>query len=64
MTGEGIMSTTETCPIDFASLAVFNSPNSANMSYDRPLGGITGKLDAKSVSEAQCFVDERLAITR
>ena len=33
-------------------------------SYDRPLGGIIGETDAKSVSEAQRFVDERLAITR
>ena len=30
----------------------------------RPLGGVIGELDAKSVSEAQRFVHERLAITR
>ena len=32
--------------------------------HDRPLGGVIGELDAKSVSKAQRFVDERLAITR
>ena len=32
--------------------------------HERPLGGVIGELDAKSVSEAQRFVDERLAITR
>ncbi|RMX69742.1 hypothetical protein DD238_001865 [Peronospora effusa] len=32
--------------------------------HDRPLGGVIGELDATSVSEAQRFVDERLAITR
>ena len=37
---------------------------SAASTHDRPLGGVIGELDAKSVSEAQRFVDERLAITR
>ncbi|RMX69430.1 hypothetical protein DD238_004634 [Peronospora effusa] len=32
--------------------------------HERPLGGVIGELDAKCVSEAQRFVDERLAITR
>ncbi|CAI5721609.1 unnamed protein product [Peronospora farinosa] len=32
--------------------------------HERTLGGFIGELDAKSVSEAQRFVDERLAITR
>ncbi|CAI5714567.1 unnamed protein product [Peronospora effusa] len=32
--------------------------------HERPLGGVIGELVAKSVSEAQRFVDERLAITR
>ncbi|CAI5710045.1 unnamed protein product [Peronospora effusa] len=32
--------------------------------HDRPLEGVIGELDAKRVSEAQRFVDERLAITR
>ncbi|CAI5701581.1 unnamed protein product [Peronospora effusa] len=32
--------------------------------HERPLGGVIGELDAKSVSESQRFVDERLAITR
>ncbi|CAI5715548.1 unnamed protein product [Peronospora effusa] len=31
--------------------------------HDRPLGDFIGELDAKSVCEAQRFVDERLAIT-
>ena len=60
MTHEGIISKTETCPSDPASLAVVNKTTP----YDRPLGGIIGEFDAKSVSEAQRFVDERLAITR
>ena len=37
---------------------------SATSIHDRPLGGVIEELDAKSVSEAQRFVDERLAITR
>ena len=36
----------------------------ATATHDRPLGGVIGKLDAKSASEAKRFVDERLAITR
>ena len=36
----------------------------AASTHDRPLGGVIGELDAKSVSEAQRFVDERLAIAR
>ena len=60
MTQEGIISKTQTCPSDPASLAVVNKTTP----YDRPLGGIIGEFDAKSVSEAQRFVDERLAITR
>ena len=66
MTREGIMSKTETCPKDPAILAAVTTPKSINKttSYDRPLGGTIGELDAKSVSEAQRFVDERLAITR
>ena len=35
-----------------------------NTSYDRPLGGFIGEFDARSVSKAQRFVDERLAIRR
>ena len=31
--------------------------------HDRLLGGIIGELDAKSVREAQHFVDEQLSIT-
>ncbi|UIZ23736.1 hypothetical protein KXD40_009501 [Peronospora effusa] len=31
--------------------------------HERPLGGVIGELDAKFVSEAHRFVDERLAIT-
>ncbi|RMX62312.1 hypothetical protein DD238_008424 [Peronospora effusa] len=31
--------------------------------HDRPLGGVIGEMDAKSVSEAQRIVDDRLAIT-
>ena len=37
---------------------------SASSTHNRPLGGVIGELDAKSVSKAQRFVDERLAITR
>ena len=36
----------------------------AAMTHDRPLGGVIGERDAKSVSKAQRFVNERLAITR
>ena len=55
------MSKTETSPNDPAILAVVNKTTH----YDRPLGGIIGEFDKKnSVSEAQRFVDERLAITR
>ena len=32
--------------------------------HERPFGGFIGKLDSKSVSKAQRFVDERLTITR
>ena len=32
--------------------------------HERPFEGFIGKLDSKSVSKAQRFVDERLAITR
>ena len=35
----------------------------AATTHDRPLGGVIGKLDAKSIREAQRFVDKRLAIT-
>ena len=55
------MSQTETSPNDPAILAVVDKI----MYYDRQLGGIIGEFDKKnSVSEAQRFVDERLAITR
>ena len=60
MTRGGIISTTESCPSDPDSLAVANTATP----YDRPLGGIISEFDAKSVSEAQRFLDERLAITR
>ena len=36
----------------------------AAATYDRPLGVVIGELAAKSIREAQRFVDERLAITR
>ena len=36
----------------------------AATTHDRPLAGIIGELDAKSIREAQRFVDEQLAITR
>ena len=36
----------------------------AGSTHDRSLGEVVGELDAKSMSEAQRFVDERLAITR
>ena len=35
----------------------------AATTHDRPVGGVIGDLDAKSIQEAQRFVDERLAIT-
>ena len=35
----------------------------AATTHDRPLGGFIGELYAKSIREAQRFVDERLAIT-
>ena len=55
------MSQTETSPHDPAILAVVKKTTH----YDRPLGGIMGEFDKKnSMSEAQRFVDERLAITR
>ena len=54
------MSTTETSPKDPATLAVVHKTTH----YDRPLGGIIGEFNKNSVSEAQRFVDERLAITR
>ena len=54
------MSTRDTSPNDTAILAVVN--NIAH--YDRSLGGIIGEFDKNSVSEAQRFVDERLAIAR
>ena len=60
MTREGIMSKTETSLNDPAILAVVNKTTP----YDRPLGSIIGGFDTKSESEAQRFVDERLAITR
>ncbi|CAI5722198.1 unnamed protein product [Peronospora effusa] len=50
------------CPSDTANLAVVTTPIAST--HERPLGGVIGELDAKSVSEAQRFVDERLAITR
>ena len=60
MTREGIMSQTGTSPNDLAILAVVNK----TAHYDRPLGGIIGEFYRNnSVSEAQRFVDERLAIT-
>ena len=59
MTREGIIATTETCPKDPAMLSVVNK----TATYDRPPSGGLGELDAKSLSEAQRFVDERLAIT-
>ena len=59
------MSKAETCPKDPASLAVDTTPKRVvrTTSYDRPLGGTIGELDAKDVSKSQRFVDERLAIT-
>ena len=61
MTRESIMSKTDTNPNDPAMLAVVNKTTH----YDRSLGGIIGEFDKKnSVSEAQRFVDERLAIIR
>ena len=36
----------------------------AATTLDRPVGGVIGDLDAKSIQEAQRFVDERLAIKR
>ena len=36
----------------------------AATTHDQPLGGVIGELDAKSIREAQRFMDERLAITR
>ena len=45
MTREGIMSKTEACPKDPASLAVVTTPKRVvkTTSYDRPLGGTIGK---------------------
>ena len=62
-----------TIPIGFSAMSrqvmpVLLDGNAISLStastHDRPLGGVIGELDAKSVSEAQRFVDERLAITR
>ena len=58
ITREVIIATTETCPKSSAILAVVNK----TATYDRPPSSL-GELDAKSLREAQRFVDERLAIT-
>ena len=46
-------------PLDAIVLSLYTAST-----HDRPLGGDIGDLGAKIVSEAQRFVDERLAITR
>ena len=49
------------------TLSVLHSNNHrsslAAKTHDRPSSGFIGDLDAKSIQEAQRFVDERLAIT-